>query len=39
MNNKNQSAENVKSICAKRFFILSRLIFRLAQIDFTKALY
>ena len=36
LNNKNHSAENVKSISAKRFFILSRMIFRLAQIDFTK---
>ena len=30
-------APNDIPISAKRFFILSRMIFRLAQIDFTKA--
>ncbi|HAC43459.1 MAG TPA: hypothetical protein DCE73_09700 [Paraprevotella xylaniphila] len=34
LNPQNQSAENEKSICAKRKINQRRLIFRLAQIDF-----
>ncbi|EHG98992.1 hypothetical protein HMPREF9441_03136 [Paraprevotella clara YIT 11840] len=35
MNNKNHSAENVKSISAKRFFILSQTIFHSQPNDFS----